>query len=88
MNTNDLVPVTKAELKFNFNNKGLKMLFPGTTITRKKLSLGELDPSVLSKYIRTSELNSKYVDLKFSLEDLDLEGEFNNWDLTVKLKVF
>ena len=91
MNTNkteNLVPVTRAELSFNFNNKGLKMLFPGTVITRKKLTIGELDPAALAKYIRTSELNSKYADLKFTLEDIDLEGEFDNWDLLVKLKVF
>jgi hypothetical protein len=91
MNTNnaqEMVPVTRAELKINFNNKGLKMLFPGTVITKKKLEMGDLDPSMLSKYIKSSELNTKYPDCQFTLEDIELEGEFNNWDLLVKLKVF
>ncbi len=50
--------------------------------------MGDLDPSMLSKYIKSSELNTKYPDCQFTLEDIELEGEFNNWDLLVKLKVF
>lgn len=88
MNKETLIAVTKADIRINFNNKGLKMLFPGTTVTKKKLELGELDPSMLSKYIKSSELNNKYEGSNFTIEDIDLEGEFNNWDLVVKLKVY
>lgn len=91
MNMNDkvdMIPVTRAELKINFNNKGLKMLFPGTLVTKKKLQLGELDPKFLASTIKTSELNLKYADLSFMLEDIELEGEFNSWDVTIKLRVF
>lgn len=91
MNTNkveEMVPVTRAELKINFNNKGLKRLFPGTVVTKKKLILGDLDPKFLSSTIKTSELNEKYPDLNFKLEDIEMEGEFNNWDVIVKVKVF
>ncbi len=83
-----MVPVTRAELRVNFNNKGLKMLFPGTVVTKKKLELGDLDPKFLASTIKTSELNLKYADLSFTLEDIELEGEFNSWDVTIKLRVF
>jgi hypothetical protein len=83
-----LIAVTKADIRINFNNKGLKMLFPGTVVTKKKLELGEMDSSVLSKYIKSSELSKKYDGQNFSIEDIDLEGQFGNWDLVVKLKVY
>lgn len=87
-NKENLIAVTKADIRINFNNKGLKMLFPGTLVTKKKLKLGELDPKFLASAIKTSELNLKYADLSFTLEDIELEGEFNSWDVTIKLRVF
>ena len=80
-----MVPVTRAELKLTFNNKGLKMLFPGTVVTRKKLEMGELDPKFLASSIKSSELRYTYTN--FVLEDIELEGEFNKWDVILKLRL-
>ena len=82
----DMVPVTRADLKLTFNNKGLKMLFPGTIVTKKKLEIGQLDPKFLAASIKSSELRYTYTN--FTLEDIELEGEYNKWDVMLKLRLF
>lgn len=79
--------VRVVNLKFNFNNKGLKKLFPKTIIRKKELTLGEIDPKILGGMIRSvSELKNDYE--RFVIKDLDLSGEFNSWDLEIKINLY
>ena len=79
--------MTEILAHYHFNNKGLKKLFPGTIVTRKKLVLGELDPKYLSSMIKSMP-DIKYDYTSFQLLAIeDFEGEYNKWDLTLKLKL-
>jgi ABC-type metal ion transport system substrate-binding protein len=81
-----LVPVTRAEIKLTFNNNGLKKMFPGTKVNKKKLKIGEIDPKFLASSIKSSDLRFTYTN--FEVIDLDLEGFYDNWELVIKLKVY
>lgn len=76
------------EVWFNmeFNNKGLKKCFPGTIITKKKIVMGAPDSSFIIKAIQSSDL--KYDHQGFNLLDLEIEGEYNSWMLSLKLELF
>ncbi len=83
----EMKPVRSVMLHFNFNNKGLKKLFPKTIIRRKELTMGEIDPKYLGGMIRSvSELKHDYE--RFEIEDMELSGEFNSWDLDLKIKLY
>ena len=75
-----------VNLDLNFNNKGLKQMFVGTIVTKKKLQLGDLNVDFLTASIKgVKEFQYDYE--KFEIDDMELEGEFNNWTLNVKLNV-
>ena len=79
--------MTTIDLTLSGNNKFLRKMFPKTKVTKTKLTLGELDPQFLSKSIKSVE-QLQYDYTRFELVDLDLEGEFDNWDLLVKINVY
>jgi hypothetical protein len=75
-----------VKMNLNFNNKGLKKMFTGTIVTRKKLQLGELNGEFLTSSIKsTKEFQYDYE--RFEIDDLELEGQFNDWTLNIKLNV-
>lgn len=83
----EMKPVRSVMLHFNFNNKGLKKLFPGTIIRKKELTMGQIDPKYLGQMIRSvSDLKHDYD--RFEIEDMELAGEFNSWDLDIKIKLY
>lgn len=79
--------MTTIDLTLNGNNKFLRKMFPKTKVTKTKLTLGELDPKFLTKSIKSVEqLQFDYS--RFELVDLDLEGQFDDWDVLVKINVY
>jgi hypothetical protein len=90
--TDGTVPITVSKITIHINNKGLKKLFPGTVITKKKLAIGEIDIPFLIQAIK-SQKQTDYTNFQLMLDKegraiFELEGEFNSWDLEIKLIVF
>jgi hypothetical protein len=75
-----------VELKLEFNNKGLRKMFKGTKLTKKKLELGELDATFLKSSIISVE-GFEYGSNTFSIDDIELEGYYDAWVLNVKMNV-
>jgi hypothetical protein len=67
------------------NNKGLKECFPGTVVTKKSLALGKPNSDFIISAIRTSSLSQGHSG--FNLLDLEIEGEFDQWTLSLKLEL-
>lgn len=78
----------EINMDFNFNNKGLKMFFPGTIVTKKKIQLSSIDGGVLAKAIKSSGKLNDYTNFELLPDDITLEGEYNSWTLGVKIKVY
>lgn len=78
---------TDKEVWFNLtmNNKGLKECFPGTKVTKKSLALGKPNSDFIISAIRTSSLSQNHSG--FNLLDLEIEGEYNDWTLSLKLEL-
>lgn len=78
-----------CDVKIKFNNKGLLKMFPGSKLSKKKIIVGGLDPQFLIKALRT-EGAIKYDYTKFEVypESLELEGLWNEWELSVKIKLY
>lgn len=74
------------DLKLSGNNKFLRKMFPKTKVTKTQLKLGQLDPNFLSRSIKTSNLHHDWT--RFEVIDLDLEGQFDEWELGVKINVW
>ena len=78
-----------CDVKIKFNNKGLIKMFPGSKLSKKKIILGGLEPEFLIKALRTEGV-IKYDYNKFEVipDSLELEGNWNQWELSVKIKLF
>ena len=73
------------EVWFNMsgNNKMLRKAFPNSIITKKKVELGMPDSTFLIQAIKGSDL--RFDHQGFNLLDIELEGEYNDWTLSLKL---
>lgn len=76
---------TLADVKISVNNKGLKTLFPKSVVTKKKLSLTQIDPKQLDLFIRSSLKTAIFS--KYQIISVDMEGEYNDWSLDVKISL-
>lgn len=75
------------DLTLSGNNKFLKKMFPKTKVTKTQLKLGELDSTFLTRAIKSAN-QLQYDWSRFEVLDLDLEGQFDEWDLVVKINVY
>lgn len=83
----NLLTLKYEDLCIHLNNKELKRAFPGSTISKKKLNLAKLDMEFVGACIVGFEfLKDTYE--HFEIQDCELEGMYNNWDLKVKIKVW
>ena len=69
------------------NNEMLKLIFEGTKISKKKLTLGKLNPKMLVDMMQ-SQIHQipDYTGIKFKIMDVEIEGEYNLWTITTKIQ--
>ena len=75
-----------VDLNLEFNNTGLKSMFPGTIVTVDSLKLGDLNADYLAASIKSVK-EFQYDYERFEIDDMDLEGEYDKWILNIKLNV-